>query len=282
MYYGARYYDPVIGRFTSVDPVVADSGRKEFVQAFLNPQLHNAYSYVGNNPLKYVDPTGNDEEKKQDDDWLTKLLTNPKFQKGVKKAEAISKFALDIPTFGGASRAEEISQKIEREGLTTKNLALVYSNTLISSAAGALSALDAGVGLGAMVSPLLSRTEVYCRAMSERDFATLQRTGKLPPSARGETFISKEQAVSSGFKGVVVEFEARAGTEQALVDVGVRDVSLGIAKVYGTQMPFVSSRWDTNSAFFKIENGNINIGLGRGRALDIFNDNILGFKKVNR
>jgi len=58
MYYGARYYDPVIGRFTSVDPVVADSGRKEFVQAFLNPQLHNAYSYVGNNPLKYVDPTG--------------------------------------------------------------------------------------------------------------------------------------------------------------------------------------------------------------------------------
>jgi len=58
MYYGARYYDPVIGRFTSVDPVVVDTTRKEFVQAFLNPQLHNAYSYVGNNPLKYTDPTG--------------------------------------------------------------------------------------------------------------------------------------------------------------------------------------------------------------------------------
>ncbi|OGY75451.1 MAG: hypothetical protein A2550_03625 [Candidatus Jacksonbacteria bacterium RIFOXYD2_FULL_43_21] len=61
MYYGARYYDPVIGRFTSVDPVVADTGRKEFVQALANPQLLNGYSYVGNNPLKYVDPNGENE-----------------------------------------------------------------------------------------------------------------------------------------------------------------------------------------------------------------------------
>jgi len=58
MYYGARYYDPVIGRFTSVDPVVVDTTRREFAQALLNPQLLNEYSYVGNNPLKYVDPNG--------------------------------------------------------------------------------------------------------------------------------------------------------------------------------------------------------------------------------
>ncbi len=58
MYYGARYYDPVIGRFTSVDPVVVDTTRREFAQALLNPQMLNEYSYVGNNPLKYVDPNG--------------------------------------------------------------------------------------------------------------------------------------------------------------------------------------------------------------------------------
>ena len=48
-YYGARYYDPSIGRFTSVDPVLGD---------LENPQTLNKYSYVTNNPMKYVDPTG--------------------------------------------------------------------------------------------------------------------------------------------------------------------------------------------------------------------------------
>jgi RHS repeat-associated protein len=48
-YYGARYYDPEIGRFISADTIV---------QAPFNPQTLNRYSYCGNNPINYVDPTG--------------------------------------------------------------------------------------------------------------------------------------------------------------------------------------------------------------------------------
>jgi RHS repeat-associated protein len=48
-YYGARYYDPTIGRFISADTIVPSS---------MNPQALNRYSYVYNNPLKYIDPTG--------------------------------------------------------------------------------------------------------------------------------------------------------------------------------------------------------------------------------
>lgn len=48
-YYNARYYNPVIGRFTSADPVVIDP---------LTPQSLNRYSYVLNNPLRYTDPAG--------------------------------------------------------------------------------------------------------------------------------------------------------------------------------------------------------------------------------
>jgi len=48
-YYGARYYDPTIGRFISPDSIV---------QEYTNPQTLNRYSYVGNNPLNLVDPTG--------------------------------------------------------------------------------------------------------------------------------------------------------------------------------------------------------------------------------
>lgn len=45
---GARYYDPVIGRFLSVDPQL-DPGM---------PAQFNAYVYSGNNPVTYSDPSG--------------------------------------------------------------------------------------------------------------------------------------------------------------------------------------------------------------------------------
>jgi RHS repeat-associated protein len=48
-YYGARYYDPKLGRFISADTIVPDP---------INPQALNRYSYVLNNPLIYTDPTG--------------------------------------------------------------------------------------------------------------------------------------------------------------------------------------------------------------------------------
>src|SRR5690554_973226 len=43
-YYGARYYNPRISTFISVDP--------------LAEQTFEPYSYVGNNPIMFTDPTG--------------------------------------------------------------------------------------------------------------------------------------------------------------------------------------------------------------------------------
>jgi RHS repeat-associated protein len=48
-YYGARYYDQEIGRFTQADTIVPRP---------LDGQTFNRYSYAGNNPYKYNDPTG--------------------------------------------------------------------------------------------------------------------------------------------------------------------------------------------------------------------------------
>jgi len=48
-YYGARYYDPEIGRFIQADTIVARPG---------DPQDLNRYSYARNNPLVYTDPSG--------------------------------------------------------------------------------------------------------------------------------------------------------------------------------------------------------------------------------
>lgn len=54
-----RIYDPQIGRFMSADPIIQDIG---------DSQALNRYSYVRNNPLNLVDPTGFS--------WLSKIFNS--------------------------------------------------------------------------------------------------------------------------------------------------------------------------------------------------------------
>ena len=48
-FYRARWYDPSIGRFIQPDTIVSQPG---------NPQALNRYSYVLNNPLRFIDDSG--------------------------------------------------------------------------------------------------------------------------------------------------------------------------------------------------------------------------------
>jgi RHS repeat-associated protein len=48
-YYGGRYYHPELAQFVSPDPFVSDPD---------DPQKLNRYSYVLNNPINYIDPSG--------------------------------------------------------------------------------------------------------------------------------------------------------------------------------------------------------------------------------
>lgn len=57
MFYGARYYSPLLGRFITPDTIV---------QGPMNPQTLNRYSYCNNNPVNLVDPDGRG--------WFSKLV----------------------------------------------------------------------------------------------------------------------------------------------------------------------------------------------------------------
>jgi RHS repeat-associated protein len=59
-YFGARYYRNVAGRFTTVDPLLGED------TALTDPQRWNRYSYVGNRPLRVIDPDGRG--------WASKLI----------------------------------------------------------------------------------------------------------------------------------------------------------------------------------------------------------------
>jgi hypothetical protein len=72
---------------------------------------------------------------------------------------------------------------------------------------------------------------------------------------------------------------ARPGTTDALVNVGVRDSSALTAQAF-PDTPLVSKGWTATSAFFKGEGNQINIGLGRGAALDIFNQGLIDWERL--
>jgi RHS repeat-associated protein len=59
MFYNARYYDPALARFIQPDTIVPNP---------MDPQSLNRYSYVRNNPVNRIDPTGH-EDCAAEDDW---------------------------------------------------------------------------------------------------------------------------------------------------------------------------------------------------------------------
>lgn len=52
MYYGARFYDPALGRFSSADTLIPEQ--------IQGTQARDRYAGMNNNPVRYSDPTGHD------------------------------------------------------------------------------------------------------------------------------------------------------------------------------------------------------------------------------
>ena len=73
MYYNARWYDPLLSRFSSADTIIPQPG---------NPLDWDRFAYVKNNPIIYSDPSGHkgcnnwDENGKcvVDEDWKVKPI----------------------------------------------------------------------------------------------------------------------------------------------------------------------------------------------------------------
>lgn len=53
-YFGQRYYDAILGRFTSIDPMLLKNPSKFLADV----QSLNSYAYAKNNPITFFDPVG--------------------------------------------------------------------------------------------------------------------------------------------------------------------------------------------------------------------------------
>jgi len=69
VYMQARYYDPSVGRFLSVDP-----GEKTPVDGLY---VTNRYSYANNNPNRYVDPDGRQAFEVMTSDPVLRVMARP-------------------------------------------------------------------------------------------------------------------------------------------------------------------------------------------------------------
>ena len=181
LFYNARYYDPVIGRFISADTVVpgnASGGMdgvalRPLTVAFhepgfiatlngeganadklhwggpVNPQALNRYSYVMNNPIRWTDPSGH-----------SLYLTNADARNLV---DALNQTALEIAmggtVVGGITQlVEKITAKADLAGEALSAESQVFHRAVV---AGAIEAMAAGAIFGAGVMAAFSGSVAY-------------------------------------------------------------------------------------------------------------------------
>jgi len=113
----ARLYDPVIGRFISADTIVPNPE---------DPQSLNRYSYCLNNPLRYIDPTGNEETDPNDPNDPTPAPTpnpgpDPDPEGGITAVTQVAQLAQVLqPKSNEVEKSEEEDSKSKQ--ITLPNL----------------------------------------------------------------------------------------------------------------------------------------------------------------
>lgn len=111
--------------------------------------------------------------------------------------------------------------------------------------------------------------------MSKKHYEELVKTNRMPGT--GETTTSPTMSFSENYEGILVQFKVKRGTIRNLEEIGIAERNHVGILVQHPLLKADKSPWSLENARFKLENGQVNIALGRGKALEIFNDNILEY-----
>ncbi len=196
------------------------------------------------------------------------------------------------------------AEKIQKSIGSGATLEEAYNNTELQTSnwdafmAGFHQGLYIGLSTlpGSVGSP---RTEFYYRSMSMKHYQTLQATGRMPASMRGETTISPNISFTRSYTGqtssstVIVKFEMNPGTTQKLANIGVSDGTRLVKRHFPNMtVPQKGYKWKPLHTRFKMEANKhvvnskgkpvpqINISLGNGKGIETFNNNIHQFSVV--
>jgi len=169
-YMQQRYYDPVIGRFLSVDPVTAYS----------SPGANfNRYWYANNNPYKFTDPDG--RQSKED-----------------VKAPSVGVPLLDrlwTPSDARDSTGQMMERQLGFEmslPMSAKDIVLniAVAMSLGTGAAGGVANRGAVGGMARSGTSSVATTEVVQRGMSRAELGATKSTGLLRGGRDGTHYVS--------------------------------------------------------------------------------------------
>ena len=171
-YMKARYYQGLQGRFISADPLLASGENRR-------PQSWNRYSYVLNNPLRLLDPTGLVDVEATEEE-MAKQVVKPLEDKVIEKrlteirstAKPLSPGEISKPTSVEVIKGEQIKldNAIVQTPTTQFDVPYGYMQTI------ALVVLDQGKNI--MVNPDLSVTEYVTPAADSPDAKLLYDANK--------------------------------------------------------------------------------------------------------
>ncbi len=122
--------------------------------------------------------------------------------------------------------------------------------------------------------------EVFYITTSKEHYEELVKTNRIPRTR--ETTTSSTMLFSESYEGVLVQFKVKRGTIRNLEEIGIAERNHVGILVQHPLLKADKSPWLLENARFKLENGQVNIALGRGKALEIVNDNILEYKFIKQ
>lgn len=120
--------------------------------------------------------------------------------------------------------------------------------------------------------------EIMFRALSEADYKHLINESKLTWTS--ETSISPAIACSLNYNGILVQFTLKSGTWAKIKEIALVTNKEEL-KLF-PDLSFTKGHWVEEYAKFKKEADQITTQVGKGKALAIFNENIIGFQRVHR
>ncbi len=169
-YHDARYYNSSIGRFTSEDPSFLTLGFN-----LSDPQSLNPYTYTRNNPIIYIDPTGNSLQLAIGNFFLNLAVPNEQAQVAIGNAaqnaysnNAVARVALDHPFAAGAVVGVAGAGLAYGAAVAAPAIATAAGN--IASTAGTGTAIKAGLGAGLNIANTALTSKVEGRNASAIEY----------------------------------------------------------------------------------------------------------------
>jgi RHS repeat-associated protein len=237
--YGARLYNPATGRWMSADTVLDGLNR---------------YAYVGNNPLRYIDPTGHDRQDvmySPNSDvarWMDEM--RKRFGPEVGQSVINGVFAIDdaarnnecilfLAQGAGNPKVSDNSNRLTWQNHTKiKTIAMVNSNGLVmaangksnnASAAGLAYLLNHALGKNVKASDMVLGTHSNGANVLNEALGILKNTHGRSLSGSTALIMAPATSVST-----IYSIVRQVGNSQVAVFDSVRDPALMAAGMSGT------------------------------------------------